>query len=157
MTMRAIPKLSDADLPLVAGWQTIVDGNTPFDAAGLCDFRRCSPLWTRVRTCSMAPCALASTGPKNMARYADEPHELERVPIAVNGKTYCYYRSTSFWKASAAVNLPRAIERTYSASLNGFESRCSAYTCVLYVTGDTGFPTKNGGESFIPDGGIIRR
>jgi hypothetical protein len=54
--------------------------------------------------------ALASTGLKNMARYADEPHELERVPIAVNGKTYCYYRSTSFWKASAAVNLPSAIE-----------------------------------------------
>jgi hypothetical protein len=33
-----IQKLSDADFPLVAGWQKIADGNTPFDADGLCDY-----------------------------------------------------------------------------------------------------------------------
>ncbi|WP_167354147.1 hypothetical protein [Caballeronia fortuita] len=64
-----------------------------------------------------------------MARYADRPHVLEQVTITAGGRAHNYYRSESFWKVSASVNLPGAIDSLYSVRLNGFEARCMAYTC----------------------------
>ncbi|MEX5424571.1 M23 family peptidase, partial [Enterobacter cloacae] len=61
-----------------------------------------------------------------MAKYADKEHVLERVSLNSNAGVKYYYRSPSFWEASAAVNLPGRIGSLYHRSLNGFDSRCCA-------------------------------
>jgi hypothetical protein len=69
-----------------------------------------------------------------MASYADEAHTLERVSVpTISSGSKVYYRSTAFWKASAAVNLPAAVGRTDYSGLNGFDSRCCAYGVALSV------------------------
>ncbi|KRB83695.1 hypothetical protein ASE26_11045 [Duganella sp. Root198D2] len=93
-----------------------------------------------------------------MAMYADVDHELERRVIIAGGATRVYYRSPSFWKASAAVNLPRRIDDLYASSLNGFDARCVAYACSLAVLSEMKFPNGAGGGSFaFPEGYEFRR
>ena len=78
--------------------------------------------------------------------YADKPHLLERIQVVtVNGAgTKTYYRSQSFWQASAAVNLPSAINQTNFIGLNGFDSRCSGYGWALKILTEVKFPDVNG-------------
>lgn len=90
-----------------------------------------------------------------MALHADQVHALERIGIGTSKGPKCYYRSPSFWKASAAVNLPGALNTLYSAKLNGFEARCIAYAAVLAITGEHPFPLGNGNFSSSPDGDIL--
>lgn len=71
----------------------------------------------------------------NMAFEADKEHDLERIS---GGHTY--YRSPAFWRASAAVNLPGAINSTYSSSLNNFDTRCHAYSSCLSILTELKFP-----------------
>ncbi len=69
-----------------------------------------------------------------MARYADEQHTLELVRVpTVNSGEKTYYRSSAFWRASAAVNLPSKVEVLYDTRLNGFDARCCAYGVALAV------------------------
>jgi hypothetical protein len=94
-----------------------------------------------------------------MASYADERHQLERVASGGAGNpSRPYYRSPSFWRASACVNLPGAIDHLYSATLNGFESRCVPYAQALAVLGEVRFAGASAGslETF-PDGSVPRR
>ena len=95
----------------------------------------------------------------NMASYADAPHQLERVSVNTNAGNHTYYRSPSFWRASAAVNLPAAINTLYSHSLNGFEQRCSVYSVVLAIAGDDVrlFASANGTQLDFPEGMQPRR
>jgi hypothetical protein len=79
-----------------------------------------------------------------MGKYADEPHRLERQTLPTGTGEKIYYRSEAFWRASAAVNLPSALRRTYSPALNGFDSRCSAYGVALAVLTETRFPNAQG-------------
>lgn len=79
-----------------------------------------------------------------MAKYADEEHVLERVSVNSNLGTKYYYRSSSFWKASAAVNLPGRIGSLYHRSLNGFDSRCCAYGVALAILTENKFPNISG-------------
>ncbi|WP_027798668.1 M23 family metallopeptidase [Paraburkholderia dilworthii] len=92
-----------------------------------------------------------------MAGYADEPHVLERVALTASGHAHCYYRSPSFWKASASVNLPGAINNFYSTHLNGFEARCMAYSVALSVLTEMKFPVAAGQAVEIPQDNILRR
>ncbi|WP_250509375.1 hypothetical protein [Caballeronia sp. GACF4] len=92
-----------------------------------------------------------------MARYADEPHVLERVGLTANRRAHSYYRSASFWKASASVNLPGAIDSLYSIRLNGFEARCMAYNVALAVLSEVKFPIAPGQAADAPDYDILRR
>ncbi|MBJ5870170.1 M23 family metallopeptidase [Enterobacter quasiroggenkampii] len=79
-----------------------------------------------------------------MAKYADEEHVLERVSVNTNLGTKYYYRSPSFWEASAAVNLPGRIGSLYHHSLNGFDSRCCAYGVALAILTENKFPNASG-------------
>lgn len=92
-----------------------------------------------------------------MARFADEPHVLERAPVTASGHPHSYYRSRSFWRVSAAVNLPSAIDHLYSTSLNGFEARCMAYSVALSVLTEMKFPVPVAQSPDIPEDGILRR
>jgi predicted chitinase len=80
----------------------------------------------------------------HMASYADSYHVLERVSVPTNQGGKVYYRSPSFWRSSAAVNLPSAINMLYSGALNGFPARCVAYGYVIAVLSETFFPDCNG-------------
>lgn len=75
-----------------------------------------------------------------MALYADRPHSLERIQISTNEGLRFYYRSLSFWQASAAVNLPSRIGALNYSGLNGFDGRCVAYGCALAVLTEMKFP-----------------
>lgn len=79
-----------------------------------------------------------------MAKYADEEHVLERVSVNSNSGTKYYYRSPSFWKASAAVNLPGRIGTLYHRSLNGFDSRCCAYGVSIAILTENKLPNASG-------------
>jgi predicted chitinase len=79
-----------------------------------------------------------------MAKYADEEHVLERVSVNSNVGVKYYYRSPSFWKASAAVNLPGRIGSLYHRSLNGFDSRCCAYGVAIAILTENKFPNVSG-------------
>ncbi|HFT0376058.1 TPA: M23 family peptidase [Enterobacter mori] len=79
-----------------------------------------------------------------MAKYADKEHVLERVSVNSNAGVKYYYRSPSFWEASAAVNLPGRIGSLYHRSLNGFDSRCCAYGLAIAVLTENKFPNASG-------------
>lgn len=79
-----------------------------------------------------------------MAKYADEQHVLERVSVNTNLGAKYYYRSPSFWKASASVNLPGRIGSLYHRSLNGFDSRCCAYGVAIAILTENKFPNASG-------------
>jgi hypothetical protein len=93
-----------------------------------------------------------------MASYADVDHVLERRSVQTNQGTHVYYRSPSFWRASAAVNLPGVINTLYSAALNGFDARCVAYAYSLAVLSETLFPDGAGNAVLVlPEGYLTRR
>jgi hypothetical protein len=107
---------ADTQIPqTIIDWRNDVANSRGNDAAGSAGF-----YWAKFK----------------MASYADVPHQLERVSVATNSGNHTYYRSPSFWRASAAVNLPGAIGDLYSRRLNGFEQRCSVYAVVLAIAGD---------------------
>ena len=93
-----------------------------------------------------------------MAKYADEPHVLERLVVDTDKGQKVYSRSLSFWKASAAVNLHTAINRPYHSALNGFDSRCCAYGVALAVLSEQRLPDAQGGLTlWYPEGFTQRR
>ncbi|MFM0340885.1 hydroxyethylthiazole kinase [Paraburkholderia fungorum] len=92
-----------------------------------------------------------------MASHADQPHVLTKVALATSGGQKCYYRSPSFWKASASVNLPSCINVLYSTRLNGFEARCVAYAVALSVLTECRFPVIGDQAVEVPEGQILRR
>ena len=95
-----------------------------------------------------------------MAVYADAEHILERVEVdTVNEKgKQVYYRSPSFWKASAAVNFPNSMEKLYNPLLNGFESRCCAYAASISILTEMKFPNSRGTLTLpAPEGNSPRR
>lgn len=75
-----------------------------------------------------------------MSAYADQTHALERQVISTDQGAKVLYRSAAFWRASAAVNLPGAISRTYSKALNGFDARCCAFGVALAVLTEMPLP-----------------
>jgi predicted chitinase len=94
-----------------------------------------------------------------MAQYADHAHVLDRVAVnTVNGQgAKVYYRSTAFWQASAAVNLPSSIANTYNTRLHGFDSRCCAYGYAIAVLSEEYFPDSRGLPSLaFPEGYLPR-
>jgi predicted chitinase len=92
-----------------------------------------------------------------MASYADQVHVLERLQVNTGSGAKVYYRSPAFWRASAAVNLPGAINSTYHG-INGFDSRCSAYGVITAVVGDVKFPNAQGALTLsYPEGYTPRR
>jgi predicted chitinase len=93
-----------------------------------------------------------------MARYADEAHVVQRQAVHTTQGVRVYYRSPSFWRASAAVNLPAAVNRLYSPALNGFDSRCCAYGVALAVLTELRLPDEHGRVTlWYPEGYTRRR
>ncbi|GIX23875.1 MAG: hypothetical protein KatS3mg122_1106 [Caldimonas sp.] len=93
-----------------------------------------------------------------MARYADEEHAVERQAVNTTQGVGVYYRSPAFWRASAAVNLPAAVNRLYSPALNGFDSRCCAYGVALAVLTELRLPDEHGlATLWYPEGYTRRR
>jgi predicted chitinase len=93
-----------------------------------------------------------------MASYADADHVVARRVAPTNEGAKVYYRSPSFWRASAAVNLPTRINDLYHTSLNGFEPRCVAYAYSLAVLSEIWFPDSGGNATLIfPEGYLPRR
>lgn len=92
-----------------------------------------------------------------MAKYADMEHVLERVSVNSNSGEKYYYRSSAFWKASAAVNLPGRINSLYSSSLNGFDSRCCAYGVALAILTEDKFPDTSGNLTVLFREGYTQR
>ena len=148
VAQRSNATLSDAHFPQLTaqmrGWRDEVRGiamanstdsaYAPSDSAGF--------YWAKLR----------------MASYADVDHVLSRVAVTTNQGVKVYYRSPSFWRASAAVNLPGAINNQYSTALNGFDARCVAYAYSLAVLSETWFPDSAGNATLIfPEGYLPRR
>jgi len=93
-----------------------------------------------------------------MAKYADETHELQRQAVTAGHGLRVYYRSPSFWRASATVNLPSAVSRRNYQGINGFIERCCAYTCALSVLTETKFPDESNALTLDnPEGILLRR
>ncbi|MBO9647891.1 MAG: hypothetical protein J7605_05220, partial [Variovorax sp.] len=93
-----------------------------------------------------------------MSKEADKRHFLERVTIQTNLGAKVYYRSPAFWRASATVNLPGAVNRTNYAGINGFDARCVAYGYALAVLSEKQFLDCNGQEIlWFPDSHSSRR
>ncbi|WP_409708063.1 hydroxyethylthiazole kinase [Caldimonas sp.] len=92
-----------------------------------------------------------------MARHADQAHEVQRCEVSTNQGFKVYYRSAAFWRASAAVNLPAAVERLYSPALNGFDSRCCAYGVALAVLTEMRLPDAQGALTLRYPEGYTRR
>jgi hypothetical protein len=100
----------------------------------------------------------------NLPKHADETHILERHVVATvnaaGGSTgeHVYYRSQAFWKVSASVNLPGAVNHINYLGINGFDARCSAYGVALAVLTETRFPNAQGQEVLeYPEGYKPRR
>lgn len=88
-----------------------------------------------------------------MAKHADAEHAVERNVVTTNHGAKVYYRSPAFWRASAAVNLPGAIDKLYSRALNGFDSRCCAYGVAMAVLSDARLPDAQGRATvWFPEG-----
>jgi hypothetical protein len=145
---RSNATLADAHFPQltpqILGWREEVrgvamagstdSGYAPSDSAGF--------YWAKLR----------------MASYADADHVLERRAITAGGATRVYYRSPSFWRASAAVNLPSRINDLYAAALNGYDARCVAYAYSLAVLSEVRFPNAAGAATLVfPEGYEYRR
>lgn len=83
---------------------------------------------------------------------------LTRVAVTTNQDGRLYYRSPSFWRASAALNLPGAINNLYSNALNGFDARCVAYAYSIAVLSEKLFPDSAGNSTLSwPEGYIPRK
>ena len=82
----------------------------------------------------------------------------QRHAVATNQGFKVYYRSPAFWRASAAVNLPAAVNRLYSPALNGFDARCCAYGVALAVLTEMKLPDEQGRLTrWYPEGYTRRR
>ncbi|MFL9927373.1 M23 family metallopeptidase [Herbaspirillum lusitanum] len=93
-----------------------------------------------------------------MPLYADEKIIIERCLISVSQNTKVYYRSPSFWRASASVNLPKKIDVLWDSQLNGFVDRCVPWAQALAVLGEQYFPRENGMFDLeYPEGNIPRK
>ncbi|WP_232301111.1 hypothetical protein, partial [Caldimonas taiwanensis] len=93
-----------------------------------------------------------------MARYADEAHEVQRQVVWTDQGFKVCYRSAAFWRASAAVNLPSAVQHLYSSALNGFDARCCAYGVALAVLTERRLPDEQGQHTqWYPEGYTRRR
>jgi hypothetical protein len=93
-----------------------------------------------------------------MSKEADAAHTLERVPIQTDQGTRMYYRSSAFWRASATVNLPGAVNRTNYTGINGFDARCVAYGYALAVLTEMRFPNSTGNTALeFPEANLPRR
>ena len=98
-----------------------------------------------------------------MIRHSDAAHELKRVNAATvdthgNATGYkVYYRSPTFWRVSASVNLPSALDRNDYSGINGFESRCCAYGTALATLTEMRFPGPNDTTLEYPEGYTPRR
>jgi predicted chitinase len=93
-----------------------------------------------------------------MASYADGDHVLQRILVQTNQGAKVYYRSPSFWRASAAVNLPGVINNLYARQLNGFDARCVAYGYAMAVLSEMMFPNSAGSPTTeFPEGYLPRR
>ena len=92
-----------------------------------------------------------------MASYADQPHTLERKDVMSDHGKKSYYRSEAFWRASASVNLPSVIKKTYSSALNGFDSRCCAYGVALALLTEMRFADQDGNHTLWYPLGYRRR
>ena len=93
-----------------------------------------------------------------MGLYADQAHSLECHSVTTESGAKVYYRSQSFWKASAAVNLPGRIGRTDYSGLNGFDSRCCAYGVSIAVLTEYRFPDdKSKLKLDLPEGYKLRK
>ncbi|PZD67148.1 M23 family metallopeptidase [Pantoea ananatis] len=93
-----------------------------------------------------------------MAKYADETHELQRQAVTAGHGLRVYYRSPAFWRASATVNLPSAVNRRNYQGINGFIERCCAYTCALSVLTEKKFPDESNALTLDnPEGILLRR
>ncbi|QDL56417.1 M23 family metallopeptidase [Rhodoferax aquaticus] len=98
-----------------------------------------------------------------MIKHADGQHVLERRSVAIvdsNGQSKgdkVYYRSPTFWKVSASVNLPGAVDNINYAGINGFDARCSAYGVALAVLTEMRFASGTGIALDYPEGYIPRR
>ena len=77
-----------------------------------------------------------------IAYYADQTHLLEAYSVDTDHGRKTYYRSQSFWKASASVNLPSAVKDETYAGLNGFDSRCCAYGVAIAVLSEKLLPNE---------------
>lgn len=135
VSQRSNQTLQDALFPQLTqemiGWRNSVSTGQfdPSDSAGY--------YWSKLR----------------MARYADVQHVIERVVVNTGSGQKYYYRSPSFWRASAAVNLPGAINNLYSNALNGFDSRCVAYGYAIATLSEIRFPNQLGQATFdFPEG-----
>lgn len=93
----------------------------------------------------------------HMSTHADQTHVLERKTVATNLGNKIYYRSPAFWRASAAVNLPASINKTYSQALNGFDSRCCAFGVALATLTEMRFPDSIGRSALWYPEGYSRR
>lgn len=88
-----------------------------------------------------------------MSAYADKAHVIERKSVDTNQGAKVYYRSPVFWQASAAVNLPASINKTYSQALNGFDSRCCAFGVAVAVLTEMPLPDSTGATTLrFPEG-----
>jgi predicted chitinase len=93
-----------------------------------------------------------------MARYADQPHNLQRHVVNTNHGQKTYYRSQAFWQVSATVNLPNAVNNPNFAGLNGFDSRCCAYGVALAVVAEVLFADAQSNPTlWYPEGYTPRR
>lgn len=93
-----------------------------------------------------------------MSAEADAAHILELVSIQTDQGVKAYYRSAAFWRASATVNLPGAVNRTNYTGINGFDARCVAYAYALAVLTETRFPSSTGNISVeFPETNLPRR
>ncbi|EDW1644221.1 M23 family metallopeptidase [Salmonella enterica subsp. enterica] len=79
-----------------------------------------------------------------MAKYADVAHVLDRQMTITHRGNKIYYRSPSFWEASAIVNLPARINNLYDSGLNGFVERCCVYGCAIALLTELKFPDESG-------------
>lgn len=81
---------------------------------------------------------------RDMAPYADAEHVLERFSVIPRRSGIkIYYRSLTFWRASAAVNLPNQVSNTDYQGLNGFENRCCVYGSPIAVLTEQKFPNSH--------------
>lgn len=93
-----------------------------------------------------------------MSAEADATHTLEHVSIQTDHGTKAYYRSRTFWRASATVNLPGAVNRTNYTGINGFDARCIAYGYALAVLTEMRFPNAAGNSALnFPETNVPRR
>lgn len=97
------------------------------------------------------PCGLAPAT-------ADQAHDVQRHPVPTNQRVNGVLPQSGLWRASAAVNLPAAVDRVYSPALNGFDARCCVYGVAVAVLTEMKLPDEQGRLTrWYPEGYTRRR